>query len=449
MSGIDVSDLIDGQPISGFQIKVFLLCGMIVVLDGIDYQVIGIAAPLLSAELGIAKPLLAWIFAAGALGAAIGGLTCGPIADRHGRKRVLVATSVLAGAGTMATSLADGFTTLVLLRLVTGFGLGGAVPCFIALTSEYAPQARRASIISLLWAAFPFGGMIGGFVNAYLIGRYHWQSLFYVWGAASIAAAIVLAVFLPESIRFLIDRGRDDRRVAAIVRRLARQVGSDFSTPDASKRAPFKSLIGQLLTADRAPATVSLWIAMFVLIGGLTVITTWSPTLLAPHGFSPADAATIVALHGLGSFAGTSGAGRLIERFGLARIVVPALLLGATGVYCLGSLNHVVVGVAACVSGVFLGLSSSSGVALSALIYPASVRSTGTGWAMGFGRFGAVACPVAVGALLAAGLGTSDVFGALAVLLLAGVPCVLVLSARDRRQCSSIAISERAMPFGR
>lgn len=145
---INVATLIDSRPISSFQLYVFLLCGLVVLLDGIDYQVIAIAAPLISRELGIERGVLGWVFAAGPLGAAIGGLTCGLIADRFGRQRTLTATTCLFGVATFATAYASDFASLLTLRFITGLGLGGAVPCFIALTSKYAPRRRRASIVS-------------------------------------------------------------------------------------------------------------------------------------------------------------------------------------------------------------------------------------------------------------------------------------------------------------
>ena len=148
---MNLTTLIDEAPVSRFHVTVFFFCATVVFLDGIDTQVIGIAAPMISAEYGIARSLLGWMFSAGTLGATVGALICGLVADRVGRKTVLVMATACFGVFTLATTFADGFASLAALRFATGLGLGGAVPCFVALTSEYASASRRATAVTLLW----------------------------------------------------------------------------------------------------------------------------------------------------------------------------------------------------------------------------------------------------------------------------------------------------------
>ncbi|MES2260264.1 MAG: MFS transporter [Pseudomonadota bacterium] len=432
---VDVTRLIDDKPISRFQLGVFLLCAMVVFLDGIDYQIIGLAAPLLIGELGIARSSLGLVFSAGTLGAAIGALSCGLIADRFGRKRVLIATTMLFGLATVATASATGLSSLALVRFVTGLGLGGAVPCLVALTSEYAPKARRATIVSLLWAAFPLGATIGGFVNAYLIHQHGWRTLFYVWGLAPVLAGVVLIVCLPESVRFLLARGARQQAVAAIVARITgqRSEGSTFVTTDEHLAGmPIKHLFKD----GRAMGTLPLWAAMFVVLGSLMVITAWTPTLITPHGFTPADAAMIIGINSMGSFIGTCSAGWLIERIGVARCVIPAFIGSAIGVIFFGNAVASFEGLAMCsfAVGICLGISSSSGIALSVLVYPTAVRSSGIGLAMAMGRFGAVFAPLAVGLMVSRNASVGDVFFAVSMALLLAVPCIWLLAVYSKRR---------------
>jgi len=211
-STVDVTDVIDRQ-LSRYQLGVFFLCGMVVVLDGIDTQVVGIGAPLIAKELAIAPALFGWLFSAGTIGAAIGALICGVLADRIGRKRVLILATTIFGLATLATGLAGNFTQLLVWRFVTGLGLGGAVPCFVALTSEYAPARWRPRIVSLLWASFPLGASVGAFINSYIVAYLGWRPLFFLWGATPLAVALILLAALPESVRFLVARGGRTERV--------------------------------------------------------------------------------------------------------------------------------------------------------------------------------------------------------------------------------------------
>ncbi len=442
MAGVDVTSLIDQSPISRTQIRIFLLCAVVVFLDGVDYQVIGIAAPMLIRDIGFARGQLGWIFSAATLGAAVGGFTCGPIADRLGRQRTLVGTTILFGAGTLATAFAHDLPTLLSVRFMTGLGLGGAVPCFIALTSEYAPRRRRATIVSVLWAAFPLGAMVGGFANAYLVRIVDWRSLFVIWGVVPLAYAAALYVWLPESMHFLLVRGDAGERVRSLLPKItgvalvpgATLLASGERTLDASPR--------NLFVGGRAAGTIPLWIVLLVVLGTLTTIQVWTPALITPLGFSASDAALVLAFNGLGSLVGTSSAGRLVERFGVARCLVPAFVLSSVVVLLFGwfgTSSFWLLVTAAVLAGVFLGIASSGSIALSALVYPTSVRSTGIGWAMSFGRLGATLGPLAVGLMVGSGASVAQVFLAIASALLIAVPCIGALAIYSRRMPTELA----------
>jgi len=433
---INVTELIDKSRISAFQMLVFSLCGVVILLDGIDYQLIGIVAPKLVQEADIARSALGWVFAAGPLGAAVGGLTCGLLADRFGRQKMLVATTLLFGGASLATSFISGLEPLLLLRFITGLGLGGAVPCCVALTSEYAPARRRATIVSLLWAAFPLGGMTGGFVNAYLIRVLDWSRLFEIWGVVPMCVAVVLLVFLPESARFLVVRQAARDQVRRIVGRIdsAHANATTFvATEEVLEGVPLK----HLFQSGRWTGTIPLWFAMFIVLGALTVLAAWTPALLTPLGFTNSDAALVIAVHGFGSFVGTVCAGRLMELFGVRRVVIPTFILAGLSVFAYGwagSRGFDVLAVASVLTGIFLGLGSSSVIALTALAYPTAIRSTGIGWAIAAGRFGSVIGPVCVGLMVGSGLGMAEVFGTLGAILLLALPFIWLLSLYIARQ---------------
>lgn len=399
---IDLPALIDSQPLSRKQIRIIGLCSLVALLDGLDTQSIGVAAPLIAKLFGMEKSQLAPIFSAALIGAAIGALAFGPLADRFGRKPFLVLSAVIFGVFTFLTALCPDFNTLLACRFAAGLGLGGALPCFVAMSSEFAPARLRATVVTITWAAFPLGGMLGGFLNAAVIAHYGWQTIFYIGGVLPIVVALVLAFTLPNSLR-------QDFKSEAGQARLARLVDSMFgSTVAAGTRfystevAPAGMPVKHLFTEGRALGTLLLWVPFFMGFGTLTVVVLWTPTLLGMYGISPAATAQVVAFNGLGAAIGMAAAGSLMQRFGVVKTLTPAFLLGALATIALGheAASVPLASLFTGLVGLFVGLGVAGAVALASLVYPDAIRSTGAGWAMGMGRIGQTLAPLLAGALL-------------------------------------------------
>jgi MFS transporter, AAHS family, 4-hydroxybenzoate transporter len=403
---VDVTRLIDDSPLSRFQVGITICCALVSAMDGIDTQSIGVAAPFIAEGLGIKIANFGPIFSAALLGATIGAATFGPLADRLGRKTLLVFATILFGIFTILTALANSVPMLYALRFLAGLGLGGATPCFIALTSEYAPARLRATLVTVMWSAFPLGAMLGGFLNQYLLGELGWRAIFYIGGVAPLVLAGVLIWYLPESIKFLLLERNDRKAVARIVARLG-TVFTEHATPSfvvGEKRLPGVS-IGHLFTEGRALGTLLLWVPFFMGFGILTVAVLWTPALLRLNGISPANTAFVVAFNGLGGFIGQSTAGWLIKRFGIMAILFPAFILGAGATVGLGY-GAASVGLAATfigLIGVFMGFGTGGAIALAATMYPTTIRSTGVGCGMAMGRAGQIVGPLLTGILLGYG----------------------------------------------
>jgi MFS transporter, AAHS family, 4-hydroxybenzoate transporter len=402
---VNVTRLIDEGPLTRFQIGTIVCCALVSALDGIDTQSIGVAAPFIADGLGIKIADFGLVFSAALLGATLGAASFGPLADFLGRKTLLIIAAVLFGVFTILTALANSIPVLLLFRLLAGIGLGGATPCFIALTSEYAPARLRATLVTLMWSAFPLGAMVGGLLNSYIITQMGWRAIFYIGGVAPLFLALLLFFYLPESIKFLLVRRNDNDAVRRIVARFRFPfVRDDAHFVVEEKRLPGAS-IRHLFTEGRALGTLLLWVPFFMGFGTLTVAVLWTPALLRLNGISPANTAFVVAFNGLGGFIGQSTAGRLIERFGIGPILIPAFLLGATATVGLGYGASSVALAATFIGliGLFMGFGTGGVIALSALIYPTSIRSTGVGWGMAMGRFGQIVGPLLAGILLGAG----------------------------------------------
>ena len=183
---LDVRQFIDEQPFSRFQLMIAVMCGALVFMDGFDAQAMGFVAPALTADLNIARAALGPVISIGLFGMMVGGLLGGPLADRFGRKPVLVVCSFTFGTFSLLTATADSVQSLAIFRLLTGFGLGGAMPNAIALTSEYMPKRFRATAVMTMFTGFTLGAAVGGFVAAGLISRFGWQSVFVVGGVAAV-----------------------------------------------------------------------------------------------------------------------------------------------------------------------------------------------------------------------------------------------------------------------
>jgi AAHS family 4-hydroxybenzoate transporter-like MFS transporter len=433
-SSINVTELIDRHPIGGLQMRVILLCGLVALLDGFDVLAIGLAAPAMGTALHIAPGRFGVVFSAALLGLMLGAFVLGPLADRFGRKSLLIGATLLFGIFTLCTARSGTLQQVLLFRFLAGLGLGGAMPGFISLAAEFTPRARRGLVVGLLFTGFPLGGVIVGLLGARLIVMFGWPSLFYIGGILPLALAPVLLLALPESIGFLVTKQAAPQKIRNLLARIApalhippgiRFVLTDPQLPGIGVR--------HLFTRGRARGTALIWICYFVTFLILLTNATWTPTLLREAGIGTVSAALVVAAFAIGSVAGTPLGGFLVGRF-TALAVLPVLLVGST--LALGALGFVIpslpwiMGLQA-LAGFLLGAASSGLIALSASFYPLAIRSTGVGWAMGLGRLGSFVGPLAIGALVAAGWLAGSIFAALsAPALLAALSVALLLPER-------------------
>src|ERR1700675_4845458 len=214
---VDVADFIDQQPVGGFQLKLLLTCAAVLFLDGFDPQAIGYVAPALAAEWHLTKGALGPVFSAGLFGLMIGALLFGPLADRIGRRKIIIFSTLAFGIGALVTAFVQDVNTMLAVRFLTGLGLGGAMPNAVALTCEFSPRRRRATMVMIMFCGFSAGAALGGLLAAALIPQFGWRSVFVVGGLAPLLLVPILALRLPESVRFLALAGGANARVAQML----------------------------------------------------------------------------------------------------------------------------------------------------------------------------------------------------------------------------------------
>jgi AAHS family 4-hydroxybenzoate transporter-like MFS transporter len=444
---LDVTALIDNRPIGALQLRVLFLCGLAALLDGLDLQSIGLAAPGIIATLHVPPRSFGLVFSAALLGLMLGAFALGPVADRFGRRRILIGALVIFGVFTFCTATATSFEMLLVFRFLAGIGLGGAMPSFISLGSEYAPRRRRAVLVGLLWAGFPLGGALGGVLGSYLIPLFGWPSIFYVGGVLPVLLALLLVPILPESIAFLVARGRaSSAEVATLLGRItgnAPPPGTGFVLSEA--RAPGLPM-RYLFTDGRGPSTLLLWITYFLIFLMLVTNTAWSPTLLHAGGMTVPQAALAMAAFNAGSVIGTCLVGLLITRFNAFASLALLFIASALSFALIGQAAPSVIGITTLegLTGLFLGAGSSGLIAVTAIFYPTASRSTGVGWAMGMGRFGSFVGPLTVGLMVGAGWDITSTYGAVGAPAMLAAACTFLLGWRRRDELAAAVVPVRS-----
>ncbi len=399
-----VNEVFDSGPITPFQIRVFILCICVTLFDGFDLMVIGVALPKIAQFLHAGPSALGLAVGAGQLGPLVGAITLGMLADRFGRKRTLILSAIIFGIFTLLTTTITSVEQLALFRFLSGVGLGGAIPNALSFGCEYAPTRKRASFTTLMWSGMAIGSIAAGFVAAWLLPHHGWQILFWVGGIPPLVIAVLVALFLPESLAFLVRQGTDKPRIHKIVSKISPRLAAD---KDVEFYSAEKKLAGvpviHLFTEGRAFTTVSIWILFFLSFFLMWVMLAWTPTLLHRSGATGQQGSLVFAFLNVGSLVATLTIGVLMDRFDSYRTVAGTFVLafitvGAFGMMVGGS--FMMIAVMAVVTGVFIFGANAGMMALCTVSYPVSMRGSGVGWAYGFGKVGSMVGPIVGGLLL-------------------------------------------------
>ncbi len=426
----DISEFIDNRPVGSYQLKIMATCLVTALLDGFDMQAIPLAVPVLAQDWHLAPAAFASVLTAGPIGMVLGSAFMGPLADRFGRRRPILAAIFCFGLFTFLGAFMKSVEALAFLRFLAGLGLGGVIPNLVALSSEYAPSRTRATLTTLTFCGVPLGALSSGVVGTWIIPAFGWKSVFYVGGLIPLAIAIYVFFRLPESIRFIAAcSGRNDE-VAAVIGKIAPELqlpeAVQFTVHEAARN---KTAIAGLFGHGRTAPTVLLTLVFVFNTFGVYFFMSWLPMLMKISGLSLQSAILSTVLLNGGGAVGAATLGKLIDRFGGFKVMAVNYVVGAIAVLALGAadMGAIVLIPALFIAGTCVMGSQIAMYAVAAMVYPTSIRGTGVGTTIGIGRTGSIIGPMAGAATVALGWSIAGIFAMASVpIFLASLSICLV-----------------------
>ncbi len=421
---LDVAELIDERKNGAFQWRVFALCAAIVFVEGMNTQAAGYIATALREGLGMSPSELGYFFASGLLGLMFGALAIAPLADRFGRRPVLIGCVAFFAAASFGAAASTSILALDLFRFLTGLGIGGGMANAIALTAEYSPKRHRNFMVAAMMMGFIAGSIAIGLVAAEVVRQWGWQAIFIIDGILPLFLVPVLIYALPESVRFMVARAAPRALIARLIRRIDSDAEVDWNTRLIVEERPASGVsVAALFRDGHARSTVLLWIIYFMNLLDLYLFASWLTVHMTSAGIALETAIVIHSLFQVGGFVGFLF-GWMSDRVGASRALFTVYLIGAIASAGIGfagaSVPLLTISVLLAGAGIAGGQACANGFAAS--LYPTQIRSTGIGWATGIGRAGSILGPLLAGILIEAGVATENIFY-LAVIP-AGIACL-------------------------
>jgi AAHS family 4-hydroxybenzoate transporter-like MFS transporter len=413
----------DDRPVAAIQWRALGLCALCMVIDGFDVQAMAYAAPALIKTWGVSRSVLGPVFGAGLVGMFVGSLALAGFADTIGRRPILIVAAAWIALCMTATPLASSIGELIAVRFAAGIGMGAIVPNAMALASEYSPARIRVSLMMAVSSGYIIGGVVGGGVAALVISPFGWGGVFYAGALLTVLLSLSMFAALPESLQFYLLRHPETPRALLLLQRMA--PGAAMPAASTSHQVPSRKALAALFGERRRIVTPLLWAANSANMLCAYFLAAWIPVLMSGAGFSSRSAVLAGTALWLGGLVGNFMLGALIDRRGFAAVLLTSFALGGIAIVGISYFHALPVAAAFCIAlAGFCILGGQSGLnALAVTIYPTWGRATGAGWALGFGRLGAVLGPLAGGQLMALMWSVDQ------TLLVSAVPTVLAAAA--------------------
>lgn len=444
---IDLAALIDGRKLTPFNWMLMVLSWLITMFDGLDMMMVSFTAPYMREELGLTTTELGHVFSAGTAGMVVGGLAFTYIGDRIGRRPTIIAAGLAFGILTFLTGFARSYEALVALRFLDGLAIGGLLPLAWALNIEFVPRRVRATVIAFIMMGFSIGSAAAGPLTNWLAPIHGWEGVYFAGGGATILCAIALAIWLPESPRFLISKGIKPQLVTATLRRYDPTL--DIQPEDrivlgdeGQHKGNFR--FGDLFIGRLKWITPLVWLGYGASALGIFFKSSWGPIVLEEMTVPRETAATVSSIGGLlGAIAGVAIM-RLAERFGLLVVaLVPAILVPLAVLIGFDMVTGPLFLPLIVVLNMLVGGSHAAIISQLALYYPSAIRASAGGWASAVGKLGGVVGPIIGAAVLSSGMPAARTYAVAAFCPFILMLCVLWIYFLVERPDRKAALSAR------
>ncbi|MCD0188089.1 MFS transporter [Acinetobacter sp. PW68] len=413
---ININTLIDEAKFTPFHWGVLFWCLMIIIFDGYDLVIYGVALPLLMQEWALSAVQAGLLASTALFGMMFGAMTFGTLSDKLGRKKTIMICVAIFSGFTFLGAFASNPVEFGILRFLAGLGIGGVMPNVVALMTEYAPKRIRSTLVALMFSGYAIGGMTSALLGAWLVPQFGWKIMFYI-AIIPLVALPLIWKFLPESLMYLTNK-KEIEQTRTIVKKISpsHQLNGDteFVLNEVTKgdEAPVKALFQQ----GRMFSTFMFWIAFFMCLLMVYALGSWLPKLMIQAGYSLGASMIFLFALNIGGMIGAIGGGALADRFHIKKVVTIMFICGAAALILLGfNSPQIVLYTLIAVAGAATIGSQILLYTFVAQYYPSTVRSTGMGWASGIGRIGAIVGPVLTGALLTMNLPHQMNFFAIAI----------------------------------
>lgn len=397
---VNINDIIDKARFAAFHWKVLIWCLIIIIFDGYDLVIYGVALPLLMQQWSLTAVQAGLLASAALFGMMFGAMIFGTLSDKLGRKKTIMICVTLFSGFTFLGAFASNPVEFAILRFIAGLGIGGVMPNVVALMTEYAPKKIRSTLVALMFSGYAIGGMSSALLGAWLVKDMGWQIMFLIAGIPLLLLPLIWK-FLPESLAFLVKSNHHDQ-AKMIVTKIAPETELTSNTQlvlneSTTTEAPVRALFQQ----GRTFSTFMFWIAFFMCLLMVYALGSWLPKLMLQAGYSLGASMLFLFALNIGGMVGAIGGGALADKFHLKPVITSMFVIGAAALILLGfnSPQFILYSLIAVAGAATIG-SQILLYTFVAQFYPTALRSTGMGWASGIGRIGAIIGPVLTGALL-------------------------------------------------
>src|SRR5262252_3272092 len=392
---VNITETIDNSQVRSFQIGVFVLCGLCLIMDGFDVQSWGFVAPALFSEWGT-KSSAGTVASFTLTGVLIGSLLFSMLADKIGRRPVLIGATLYFSLLTLVTSQVTSLNQLLVIRFIGGLGLGAIMPNAVALVGEYSPKRSRVTAMLVVSNGFTIGAAVAGFIATYLIPRFGWRSVFYFGGTVPLLIGLLMFFSLPESLQFLTLR----KKGVDVIGRWLKRVEPDIEVrPDTRFIVNAEQQGGvpiiTLFHDGRATGTLLLWTMQFMNLINLYMLSTWLTTIARGMGMATTAALMFGTTFQMGGAIGSVAIGQPIQKWGFFNVLMACFAGAGVMIALIGQpgLSETMLFLIVFFAGFGIFSGQAGNNALAATYYPTDLRSTGVGAALGIGRIGSILGP--------------------------------------------------------